>query len=166
MLHGLAVLSLLGLALLGQVPGEVAGWLVLPAVRGAAGRPRAAAGCGRGGRWWACALAALGGYLAQSWPPVLLRSLLLWGLWAWSGRLGAGLAAAGAVGLVVVAGCGGGLAAVAPAGGCGAGWQRGLWQAQRLVLVGYLGLALSQPAQLGARRRGAWGWAAWSCAAG
>ena len=90
-LHALAVLSLLGLALLGQVPAEVAGWLGLPAV--AAGRVR-----GRPARW-GCAhpdlraagragWRALGAYLLQSWRPVLLRSLLLWGLWAWSGEWG------------------------------------------------------------------------------
>jgi hypothetical protein len=74
-LHALAVLSLLGLALLGQVPAEVAGWLVPPAV--AAGRVRpgrlrgSQAGCG-------CAHGrALSEYLLQSWRPVLLRGLLL-----------------------------------------------------------------------------------------
>ena len=64
-LHALAVLSLLGLALLGQVPAEVAGWLVLPAV--AAGRVR-----GRAARWGCAQWRALGDYLLQSWRPVLL----------------------------------------------------------------------------------------------
>ena len=80
-LHALAVLSLLGLALLGQVPAEVAGWLILPAVAGGGG------GLGRPAGWVA-QWRALGDYLAASWPPVLLRSLLLWGLWAWSGDWG------------------------------------------------------------------------------
>ena len=83
----LVVLSLLGLALLGQMPGEVAGWLVPPAVPGRGAGVRGPPGhrCGRRGaircgRWRQ--------YLAASWRPVLLRSLLLWGLWAWSGEWG------------------------------------------------------------------------------
>jgi len=139
-LYVLAVLSLLGLAVLGQVPTEVAGWWMRPMV-GPAGKVRRR--YERGGRW--CEhLRATGGYLRQSWPAVWLRSLALWGLWAWSGRWGPGW-----LGLV-------------PWGlwlwrGLGVGWpslrQRaiwdwvecGLWQGQRLLLVGYLGLALSQP---------------------
>ena len=42
-LHGLVVLSVLGLALLGQMPGEVAGWLVQPAVPGGWGAAAAGA---------------------------------------------------------------------------------------------------------------------------
>ena len=42
-LYGLVVLSVLGLALLGQMPGEAAGWLVPPAVPGAGVRLRHAA---------------------------------------------------------------------------------------------------------------------------
>ena len=88
-------------------------------------------------------MAALGHCLAVSWPPVLLRSLLLWRLWAWSGQWGWPWLR------------------LAPWAwwlwrGAGVGWPglcrqtvwvwgaQGLWQAQRLVLVGYLGLALSQ----------------------
>ena len=136
-LHALAVLSLLGLALLGQVPAEVAGWLVLPA--GAAGRVR-----GRAARWGYAHWRALGDYLLQSWRPVLLRSLLLWGLWALSGGWGPAWLRLLPWGLWLWR-------------GAGVGWPglrrqavwvwgaQGLWQVQRLVLVGYLGLALSQP---------------------
>ena len=55
-LHALAVLSLLGLALLGQVPAEVAGWLVPPAVaagrvsQGDSGAARQGTGARTGGR--------------------------------------------------------------------------------------------------------------------
>lgn len=85
-LHALAVLSLLGLALLGQVPAEVAGWLVPPAV--AAGRVRAGRHRPRQTVHWSAHWQALGAYLRQSWRPVLARSLLLWGLEAWSGGWG------------------------------------------------------------------------------
>ena len=82
-LHALGVLSLLGLALLGQMPAEVAGGLVPPAV--AAGRVRPGRLRSRPARWGCAHGRALGDYLLQSWRPVLLRSLLWWGLWAWSG---------------------------------------------------------------------------------
>ena len=87
LLQGFAVLSLFGLALLGQVPGEIAGWIIPPQVPGLA-----CAGCVRpkpGVRYaWPQRLARLGWYLAESWPPVLLRSLVLWGLWVRSGGWG------------------------------------------------------------------------------
>ena len=85
-LHGVVVLSVLGLALLGQMPGEAAGWLVQPVVPGAGLRQPPWVRYRRPG--WSVQVAALGQYLAESWPPVLLRSLLLWGLWAWSGEWG------------------------------------------------------------------------------
>ncbi len=59
----MAVFSLLGLAVPGKVPGEIGGWLLRP-------------------------LEAMVRYLAQSWRPVLVRSLVLRGLWAWSERWG------------------------------------------------------------------------------
>lgn len=145
-LHALAVLSLLGLALLGQAPAEVAGWLVTPT--GAAGwsrsRPRrggyASAGRQAAGK---AGWRALGDYLLRSWRPVLLRSVLLWGLWAWSGGWGPVWVCLAPWGLWLWR-C------------AGIGWpglqhqrvwvwgDQGLWQMQRLLLVGYLGLALSQ----------------------
>jgi len=141
-LHALAVLSLLGLALLGQVPAEVAGWLVAPAV--AAGRHRSRPprwGCAPPGR--RAAGRALGDYLLQSWRPVLLRSLLLWGLWAWSGGWGPAWLRLVPWGLWLWRGAG----VRWPGLRRQAAWvwgAAGLWQVQRLVLVGYLGLALSQ----------------------
>jgi len=140
-LHALAVLSLLGLALLGQVPAEVAGWLVPPAV--AAGRVRPGRLRGSQAGCWCAHWRALSDYLLQSWRPVLLRGLLLWGLWAWSG--GWGPAWLRLVPWVLWLWR-----------GLGVGWPRlrqqavwgwvaaGLWQAQRLALLGYLGVALSQ----------------------
>lgn len=138
-LHVLAAVSLLGLALLGQVPAEVAGWLPRPLT---AGRPERGRRRTVQGGCWCTGWRALGDYLGQSWRPVLVRSLLLWGLWAWCGGWG-------------------------PAWlrllpwvlwlwqGLGAGWPRlrqcalwqmvegGLWQGQRELLVGYLAVALS-----------------------
>ena len=145
-LHALAVLSLLGLALLGQVPAEVAGWLVLPTV--AAGRVRGSParwGCAHPGLRAAgrAGWRALGDYLLQSWRPVLLRSLLLWGLWAWSGEWGWSWLRLVPWALWLWRGVGLGWPRVRQQ----AAWlwvAEGLWQTQRLVLLGYLGVVLSQ----------------------
>jgi len=149
-LHALVVLSVLGLALLGQMPAEAAGWLIQPAAGGPAARQRTAGVRVRRPGWPRKQLAVLGRYLAASWPPVLLRSLLVWGLWVWSG------------------GWGPAWLRLVPWGwwlwrGLGVGWPRlpgqmlwrgvewTLWQGQRLLLVGYLGLALHSQSQ------GRWG---------
>jgi transposase-like protein len=140
-LHALAVLSLLGLALLGQVPAEAAGWLIPPAILGVlvrAGRHRHS----QTGRWYAH-WRALGDYLLQSWRPVLLRSLLLWGLWAWSGGWGPAWVRLVPWGLWLWRGAGVGWPGLRQQAVWVWGGQ-GLWQVQRLGLVGYLGLALSQ----------------------
>jgi transposase-like protein len=142
-LHALVVLSVVSLALVGQMPEAAAGWLIQPAVPGVSGVRR---------RAWvqrASQLAALGQYLLVSWPPVLLRSLAVWGLWALSG--GWGPAWLRLVPWVLWLWQ-----------GVGVGWPglrrqavwvwgaQGLWQVQRLVLVGYVGLALRPP------QRGDW----------
>ena len=141
-LPGLAVLSVIGLAVLGHVPGAAAGWIIRPRVAGGLVRVRRAGAVVLVGATGSH-LAAAGRYLAQSWRSVLLRSLLLWGLWALSG--GWGLAWLRRV----------------PWGvwlwrGAGVGWpglrQQAVWvwgaeglgQVQRRRLVGYLGLALRQ----------------------
>lgn len=138
-LYGLTALSILGLALLGQMPEVAAGWLVQPAVVGASrgGRCRTGPGCG-----WGAQMGVMVSYLRQSWPPVLLRSLAIWGLWVWSGGWGPGWVRW--LPWLWWLWC-----------GIGLGWpglrQRavwrwvecGLWQGQRLVLVGYAGLVLS-----------------------
>jgi len=142
-LHGLVVLSVLGLALLGQMPGEAAGWLVQPAAPGGGVRLPQPPVVRRRRPGWSSHLAALGWYLAERWPPVLLRSLLLWGLWAGSGQWGWSWLRLAPWALWLWR-------------GVGRGWPRlrqqvvwvwgaqGLWQVQRLVLIGYLGLALRQ----------------------
>ncbi len=94
-LHGLVVLSVLGLALLGQAPVEVAGWVIKPPVYAERWERKQARGSGQWRRSLREWLRAVGCYLGQSWQPVLLRSLVLWGLWA-----GSGVRAGGWVGLV------------------------------------------------------------------
>jgi transposase-like protein len=151
MLYGLVVLSVLGLALLGQLPGEAAGWLVQPVAPGAGLRPPPWVRYRRPG--WSVQVAALGQYLAASWPPVLLRSLLLWALWAWSGQWGWSWLRLVPWALWLWRGVGMGWPRVRQQ----AAWiwvAEGLWQTQRLVLFGYLVVVLSQ------QRRGgpaAWG---------
>ncbi len=74
-LHGMVVLSVLGLALLGQAPVEVAGWIIKPTVYAERWERKQQRGSGhwlRSLREW---LSAVGSYLVQSWQPVLLRSL-------------------------------------------------------------------------------------------
>ena len=154
-LHGLVVLSVLGLALLGQMPGEAAGWLVQPVVPGAGLRQPPWVRYRRPG--WSVQVAALGQYLAESWPPVLLRSLLLWALWAWSGQWGWSWLRLVPWALWLWRGVGMGWPSLRQQ----AAWiwvAEGLWQAQRLVLFGYLGVVLSQ------HRRG--GQAAWGVGLG
>jgi hypothetical protein len=83
-LHGLVVLCVLGLALLGQVPVEAAGWVIRPAVyaeRWERAVEHRSANCLPSLLAW---LRAAGCYLVQSWQPVLLRSLLLWAVWVGS----------------------------------------------------------------------------------
>jgi len=139
----LAVLSLLGLALLGQVPGEVAGWPAAPA------GPNGGSGwCDRAKRHvpvgsWDGSLAVTVQHLLASWRPVLVRSLVLWGLWEGSGRWGPAwlrmLPWALWLWQGVVVGW--------PGGRRRAVWQGmhgGLWQSQRLLLLGYGALALSR----------------------
>ena len=135
-LHGLVVLSVLGLALLGQMPEETGGWLVKPAIVDGQGR-RSPPWVKERSPGWPRQMAALGQYLAASWPPVLLRSLLLWGLWEWSGRWGPSWLRLLPWVLWLWQ-------------GLGVGWPHwrgrvlwrsvhwGVWQAQRLCLVGYV----------------------------
>jgi len=88
-LHALVVLSILGLALLGRMPESQAGWITCPpqvVMLAAEGRRRPRRGVGRpaNGRrrpiHWR--------HLTHTWHIPLLRSLLLWGLWALSGQVG------------------------------------------------------------------------------
>ena len=150
-LHALVVLSVLGLALLGQLPAEAAGWLIQPAVpRGPAERRWTSGVRVRRPGWPRNQLAALGHYLAASWPPVLLRSLLVWGLWVWSGYWGPAWLRLAPWGWWLWRGLGVGWPRLqAQVFWRGAEWT--LWQGQRLLLVGYLGRALH------AQSQGSWG---------
>jgi len=144
-LHALVVLSVIGLALVGQLPEEAAGWLIRPAA-GQGGRRCPVGLCVWRVRWPGGRVAALGHYLAVSWPPVLWRSLAIWGLWAWSGGWGPAWLRLTPWVLWLWQGVGVGW----PSLGRWGVWRRGgqgLWQIQRLVLVGYVGLALRQPHQ-------------------
>ena len=140
-LYGLAVLSFLGLAVLGQAPGEVAGWILPWQQRGAGGESRVRS-TGRVGCNWQDHVTSMGWYLAESWPPVLLRSLVLWGLWAQSGGWGPAWLRLVPWGLWLWCGVGRGWPALGQQ--LVWDWVEGvLWQGQRGLLVGYAGLALS-----------------------
>ena len=152
LLHGLAVVSLIGLALLGQTPGEVAGWWMPPAGQVRADGQGGRRSCGvwrrRSAGRWGAHLAAMGRYLAASWPPVLLRSLALWGLWEWSGRWGPAWLRLAPWGLWLWQG----MAVGWPGWRMRVVWrwvQMGLWQGQRVLLVGYLALALHRQTLVG-----------------
>ncbi len=86
--HGLVIVSVIGLALLGQVVPEQAGWVVDGGGPGGGVRGRGQAGCADGGEGGVPVAVWL--QLAQCGQVALLRSLLLWGLWLWSGRVGPG----------------------------------------------------------------------------
>jgi len=140
--HGLVLLSLLTLALLGQPPDSQVGWLACPphlvwvSDRGSR-RNRAGSAlplCAR--------LRNVGRYVVRSWPQPMLRSLLLAILWSASGRHGP----IGVVGWPWL--LWGWQAAVVgwPELSALPVWRAGrwlLWQGQRLLLVGYAGLAMA-----------------------
>jgi len=143
LLHGLAVLSLLGLALLGRPVESQVGWIPCPArapglpplpIR-RKGRRLSQSACGR--------LRPLWHYVSRSWYQPCLRSLVLAVLWAVSGRQGPVLI----IGWPWLLWVWLGVALSWPEVGQAAAWRAGhwlLWQGQRLLLVGYLGLALHQ----------------------
>jgi transposase-like protein len=142
-LHGLVVLSVLGLALLGQAPAEAAGWIIKPTVYAERWERKEQRGSGNWPRSLLAWLNAVGSYLVQSWQPVLLRSVLLWALWA-----GSGVRAGGWVGLVPwLSWVWRGLAVGWPGLRRSVVWggiEQALWQGQRLLLVGGAGLALGR----------------------
>ncbi len=141
--HILVVLSLVALALLGRLPDSQAGWITCP--------PQVASlSLRRSSRSRRCScfsfyerVLSAWRYVTHSWRQPVLRSLLLAVLWSLSGRQGPVMivgwpwllwlwqaAAAGWPGL-----------ARQPL------WRAGrwlLWQGQRVLLVGYLGLGLRQ----------------------
>jgi transposase-like protein len=140
-MFGLALLSLIGLALVGRMPDAAAGWLMRPGA--AAGMAREEPFRGRPGCCWGAHLRVMACYLVENWQPVLLRSLVLTGLWVWSGGWGPAWLRLVPWGLWLWR-------------GLGIGWpqwrerrlwgwiEQSLWQGQRLLMVVYLGLAVHQ----------------------
>ena len=141
--HGLLLVSILTLALLGQMPDSQAGWLTTPPRPPGLPTTIACRKRQRSPLSVHARLRSLWQYVIRSWPQAFLRSLLLAVLWSLSGRQGPVLLVgwpwllwlwqAAAVGW--------------PELGQWPVWQGGrwlLWQGQRLLLVGYLGLALRQ----------------------
>jgi len=141
--HSLVVLSLLILSVLGQMPDSQAGWLTHPpqppsvsALSVGRKRPRATPSLHARVR-------RLGQYLADSWGQPVLRSLGLGVLWLLSGCRGP-VAIVGWPWLLWL------WQAVAvgwPELSRQPLWSAGrwlLWQGQRVLLVGYVGLALYQ----------------------
>jgi transposase-like protein len=139
--HGLVLVSILTLALLGQIPDSQAGWLTAP--------PRVPSlpttfACRKRERYPLgvhARLRSLWQYVVRSWPQAFLRSLLLAVLWSLSGRQGPVLLVGWPwlLWLWQVAAAGWPELEQWPV------WQGGrwlLWQGQRLLLVGYLGLTL------------------------
>lgn len=118
-LHGLVVLSVLGLALLGQAPVEVAGWIIQPTVYAERWERKQQRGSGNWLQSLRVWLSAMGCYLVQSWQPVLLRSLLLWALWTENGARTGGVGRASPLVVLGVAGFGRGLARLTSIGGVG-----------------------------------------------
>ena len=141
--HIMVLLSLLTLALLDQMPDSQAGWITCPPqlvslTTAQPGRRR------RNPRISVCdRLQGMWRYTSRSWSQPLLRSLLLAGLWLLGGRRGPSV--------VIIWPWLLWLWQVAAAGwpelGHQSVWHGGhwlLWQGQRLLVVGYLGLALGQ----------------------
>jgi transposase-like protein len=138
--HGLMLVSVLGIALLGNPQDSQAGWIAVPVclpgipfMRGR--RPK------RGAVLRSCRLDGLSCYVRHSWRQPLVRSLLLAGLWFGSGRQGPAVLIGWPwlVWLWQAVGVGWpGLAHQAV-------WRTGhwlLWQGQRAILVSYLVLVL------------------------
>ena len=159
-LYLLVVLSCVGLALMGQVPESSGGWLACPPLVvslsqvQARGKRRKEA---RSRKRWGCARDW--GWLRQGWRVAAGRSLMLGLLWLGSGQVGSGWL----IGLPWLVW----------------GWQQSrwiwpelgwqpewrwlgwlLWQGQRLVILGYLGLMVESwlgEGSLGEPLTGPWG---------
>ena len=142
-LHALVILSVVVLALAGRLPESQAGWITCPpriALIAAAGRQRGGP-AGRDAarpatdhwRW----------YLCHTWHVPLLRSLLLGVLWHLSGRVGPAWVSLTPWGLWLWQSA----ALLWPGLRRQPEWQGVCWlagQAQRVLLVGYAYLSLSQ----------------------
>ena len=140
--HALVVFSLLMLAVVSRMPDSQAGWVTCPPYRVMVvpeSRGHVRRGClGQGGcssvrgRWL---------YLGRSCHIALLRSLVLWGLWHFSGQAGSSWMRMVPWLLWLWQGVGD----LWPWLGCQPEW-RGmtwlLWQVQRLLMMAYLGLTV------------------------
>jgi hypothetical protein len=167
-LHALVVFSLLVLAIVGRVPDSQAGWITCPAqvvmVAPEGWRQRYShLGRGRVEHGAACRWP-----LWRTWRIPFLRSLLLWGLWYLSGRQGPAWVSLVPWGVWLWQRAG----LLWPWLRRQPEWQGGNWlgwQAQRWLMVGYLGLTLGTllrrgtqvtfpPPKLGAldENRGSW----------
>jgi hypothetical protein len=142
--HALVVLGILVLALVGQVPDSQAGWVTCPPqvvmVTGEGRRQRRRRPGPPTGSW---AWAAWGRYLAHTAHLPVARSLLLGGLWQLSGQQGPGWVSLVPWGVWLWRSAG----LLWPWLRRQPEWQGIDWllqQAQRGVLLGYLGLALGR----------------------
>jgi transposase-like protein len=142
--HALVVLGILVLALVGQVPDSQAGWVTCPPqgvmVTGEGRRQRRRRPGPPTGSW---AWAAWGQYLAHTAHLPVARSLLLGGLWQLSGQQGPGWVSLVPWGVWLWRSAG----LLWPWLRRQPEWQGIDWllqQAQRGVLLGYLGLALGR----------------------
>jgi len=140
-LHALVVFSLLVLAIVGRVPDSQAGWITCPAqvvMVAPEGRRQQYSHLGRGR---ADRGAACWRTLLRTWHIPFLRSLLLWGLWYLSGQQGPAWVSLVPWGLWLWQRAG----LLWPWLRRQPEWQGGNWlgwQAQRWLMVGYLGLTL------------------------
>jgi hypothetical protein len=120
-LHGLVVLSVLGLALLGQMPGEAAGWLVQPAVPGGGVRLRPPPRVRFRRPGWSSTSGCAGAVPGRDLAAGIAAQSAAMGVMGGERPVGLVLAAPGAVGVVAMAGHGDRVAELAPAGSLGVG---------------------------------------------
>jgi transposase-like protein/DNA-directed RNA polymerase subunit RPC12/RpoP len=144
--HGLVLVSILTLALLGQIPDSQAGWLTTPPRLPGLPTTIACRKRQRSPLSVHARLRSLWQYVVRSWPQAFLRSLLLAVLWSLSGRQGPVLV----VGWPWLLWLWQAAAASWPELSQEPMWRAGrwlLWQGQRVLLVGYVGLALHEGRQ-------------------
>lgn len=142
-LHILVVLSLLVLTLLGRMPDSQAGWLTSPPQQPSVSTVSVCRKRHRPVHSLQSRLRSLWQYLTHSWIQPVPRSLLLAVLWCLSGCRGP----VGIIGWPWLLWLWQAAAVGWPELSQEPMWRAGcwlLWQGQRLLLVGYLGLALRQ----------------------